>query len=140
MNDTVLNNTVLNNTVLISGASIAGPTLAYWLNRCGFRPTVVEKAGTVRPGGYPIDLRGVAIEVIDRMGLRAGPCRSHRHEASDAGRFSRPNDGPSGFESLGEPATTWNCHAASCPPYCTMPPAATWSTCSTIDQQSGRDR
>jgi 2-polyprenyl-6-methoxyphenol hydroxylase-like FAD-dependent oxidoreductase len=43
--------------------------LAYWLNRCGFRPTVVEKAGTVRPGGYPIDLRGVAVEVIDRMGL-----------------------------------------------------------------------
>ena len=59
----------MNDTVLISGASIAGPSLAYWLNRCGFRPTVVEKAGTVRPGGYPIDLRGVAVEVIDRMGL-----------------------------------------------------------------------
>jgi 2-polyprenyl-6-methoxyphenol hydroxylase-like FAD-dependent oxidoreductase len=66
---TPLNNSIFNDTVLISGASIAGPTLAYWLNRCGFRPTVVEKAGTVRPGGYPIDLRGVAIEVIDRMGL-----------------------------------------------------------------------
>ena len=50
-----MNDTVLNNTVLISGASIAGPTLAYWLNRCGFRPTVVEKASMVRPGGYPID-------------------------------------------------------------------------------------
>ena len=59
----------MNDTVLISGASIAGPSLAYWLNRCGFRPTVVEKASTVRPGGYPIDLRGVAVEVIDRMGL-----------------------------------------------------------------------
>jgi 2-polyprenyl-6-methoxyphenol hydroxylase-like FAD-dependent oxidoreductase len=47
----------MNNTVLISGASIAGPSLAYWLNRCGFQPTVVEKASTVRPGGYPIDLR-----------------------------------------------------------------------------------
>src|SRR5271170_4929867 len=41
----------MNDTVLISGASIAGPSLAYWLNRCGFRPTVVEKAGTVRPEG-----------------------------------------------------------------------------------------
>jgi 2-polyprenyl-6-methoxyphenol hydroxylase-like FAD-dependent oxidoreductase len=61
--------THVNDTVLISGASIAGPTLAYWLNRCGFRPTVVEKASTVRPGGYPIDLRGVAVEVMDRMGL-----------------------------------------------------------------------
>src|SRR5436309_5580617 len=59
----------MNDTVLISGASIAGPSLAYWLSRCGFRPTVVEKARTIRPGGYPIDLRGVAVEVIDRMGL-----------------------------------------------------------------------
>src|SRR3954469_5781200 len=59
----------MNDAVLISGASIAGPSLAYWLNRCGFRPTVVEKASTVRPGGYPIDLRGIAVEVIDRMGL-----------------------------------------------------------------------
>ena len=42
----------MNDTVLISGASIAGPSLAYWLHRCGFRPTVVEKASTVRPGGY----------------------------------------------------------------------------------------
>src|SRR2546430_12382415 len=52
--------THMNDTVLISGASIAGPSLAYWLNRFGFRPTVVEKASTVRPGGYPIDLRGIA--------------------------------------------------------------------------------
>lgn len=59
----------MNDTVLISGASIAGPSLAYWLNRIGFRPTVVEKASTFRQGGYPIDLRGVAIEVIDRIGL-----------------------------------------------------------------------
>jgi 2-polyprenyl-6-methoxyphenol hydroxylase-like FAD-dependent oxidoreductase len=59
----------MNDTVLISGASIAGPSLAYWLHRCGFRPTVVEKARTVRPGGYPIDLRGIAVEVVDRMGL-----------------------------------------------------------------------
>jgi 2-polyprenyl-6-methoxyphenol hydroxylase-like FAD-dependent oxidoreductase len=59
----------MNDTVLISGASIAGPSLAFWLHRCGFRPTVVEKASTLRPGGFPIDLRGVAVEVIDRMGL-----------------------------------------------------------------------
>jgi 2-polyprenyl-6-methoxyphenol hydroxylase-like FAD-dependent oxidoreductase len=35
---------MLNQTVLISGASIAGPALAYWLERYGFRVTVVEKA------------------------------------------------------------------------------------------------
>jgi 2-polyprenyl-6-methoxyphenol hydroxylase-like FAD-dependent oxidoreductase len=56
-------------TVLISGASVAGPALAFWLNRHGYAVTVVEKAGTVRSGGYPIDVRGTALEVVRRMGL-----------------------------------------------------------------------
>jgi 2-polyprenyl-6-methoxyphenol hydroxylase-like FAD-dependent oxidoreductase len=56
-------------TVLISGASIAGPALAYWLRHHGFRPTVVERAPTIRGGGYPIDIRGVAVDVVQRMGL-----------------------------------------------------------------------
>jgi 2-polyprenyl-6-methoxyphenol hydroxylase-like FAD-dependent oxidoreductase len=56
-------------SVLISGASIAGPALAYWLDRYGFDVTVVERAPSVRVGGYPIDIRGTAIEVIKRMGL-----------------------------------------------------------------------
>ncbi|MGW7691641.1 FAD-dependent monooxygenase [Streptomyces asiaticus] len=56
-------------TVLISGASIAGPALAYWLHRSGFAVTVVEKAGALRDGGYPIDIRGTAIEVVRRMGI-----------------------------------------------------------------------
>src|SRR3954452_24105909 len=55
--------------VLISGAGIAGPALAYWLHRYGFRPTVVEVAPTPRPGGQTVDIRGVAREVVDRMGL-----------------------------------------------------------------------
>ncbi|MEU8656229.1 FAD-dependent monooxygenase [Actinoplanes philippinensis] len=55
--------------VLVSGASIAGPALAYWLHRHGFEVTVVEKAAGVRGGGYPIDIRGTAIEVVRRMGL-----------------------------------------------------------------------
>jgi 2-polyprenyl-6-methoxyphenol hydroxylase-like FAD-dependent oxidoreductase len=61
--------TSASNTVLISGASIAGPALAYWLHRYGFAVTVVEKARTPRTGGYPIDLRGTAIEVAARMGV-----------------------------------------------------------------------
>jgi 2-polyprenyl-6-methoxyphenol hydroxylase-like FAD-dependent oxidoreductase len=56
-------------SVLISGASIAGPTLAYWLDRHGFDVTVVERASAVRSGGYPIDIRGAAIDVVERMGL-----------------------------------------------------------------------
>ncbi|MYS81790.1 FAD-dependent monooxygenase [Embleya scabrispora] len=55
--------------VLISGASIAGPALAFWLNRHGFAVTVVEKASTLRGGGYPIDVRGTALEVVRRMGI-----------------------------------------------------------------------
>lgn len=56
-------------TVLISGASIAGPALAYWLDRYGFDVTVVEKASAIRGGGYPVDIRGTARGVADRMGL-----------------------------------------------------------------------
>ncbi|WP_436739450.1 FAD-dependent monooxygenase [Streptomyces sp. BBFR102] len=56
-------------TALISGASIAGPVLAFWLNRCGYEVTVVEKAGALRSGGYPIDVRGTALEVVRRMGI-----------------------------------------------------------------------
>ncbi|MEU6673607.1 FAD-dependent monooxygenase [Streptomyces sp. NPDC046925] len=56
-------------TALISGASIAGPALAYWLNRYGFAVTVVEKASALRGGGYPIDVRGTALEVVRKMGI-----------------------------------------------------------------------
>ncbi|CAM4079697.1 FAD-dependent monooxygenase [Kibdelosporangium persicum] len=56
-------------TVLVSGASIAGPALAFWLNRYGYAVTVVEKASAPRSGGYPIDVRGTALEVVRRMGI-----------------------------------------------------------------------
>ena len=59
----------MNSTVLISGASIAGPALAYWLVRRGFSPVVVERAPALRRGGYPIDVRGAAVDVVERMGL-----------------------------------------------------------------------
>jgi len=56
-------------SVLISGAGIAGPTLAYWLDRYGFDVTVVERADAIRRGGYPVDVRGSAIDVVERMGV-----------------------------------------------------------------------
>ncbi|MEU9298963.1 FAD-dependent monooxygenase [Streptomyces sp. NPDC048269] len=56
-------------TVLISGGGIAGPVLAYWLRRHGFAPTVVERAPSPRPGGQAVDIRGVALDVVERMGL-----------------------------------------------------------------------
>ena len=56
-------------TVLISGAGVAGPTLAYWLARAGFRPTVVERANGQRSSGNPVDVRGPALPVVEQMGL-----------------------------------------------------------------------
>jgi 2-polyprenyl-6-methoxyphenol hydroxylase-like FAD-dependent oxidoreductase len=58
-------------TVLVTGASIAGPALAHWLCRRGAEVTVVEQAPGLRPGGQAVDARGVAKEVIRRMGLDA---------------------------------------------------------------------
>lgn len=55
--------------VLISGASIAGLTLAYWLNRYGFRVTIVEISKGLRRGGSPIDVRGDALLVAKEMGV-----------------------------------------------------------------------
>jgi len=60
-----------NKNILISGASAAGPSLAYWLHHYGFKPTVVERAPTLRAGGYAIDLRGAAVHVAERMGILA---------------------------------------------------------------------
>src|SRR5690349_9438457 len=60
---------LLMQTVLISGGGIAGPVLAHWLHRHGFRATVVERAPGPRPGGQAVDVRGVALDVVERMGL-----------------------------------------------------------------------
>ena len=58
-----------NKNILISGASIAGPTLAYWLKRYGFTPTVIERAPQLREGGYPVDVRNEAVQVAKLMGI-----------------------------------------------------------------------
>ncbi|MBS0653554.1 MAG: FAD-dependent monooxygenase [Verrucomicrobia bacterium] len=55
--------------VLISGASIAGPALGYWLQRYGFDVTIVETSPSLRKGGYKIDVRGIAVEVLKKMEL-----------------------------------------------------------------------
>ena len=58
-----------NKSVLISGIGVAGPTLAYWLGKCGFRPTLVERAPQLRTGGYVIDFWGLGYDIAERMGL-----------------------------------------------------------------------
>ena len=56
-------------SVLISGAGVAGPTLAHWLARHGFRPTVVERSRDLRSSGNPVDVRGPALPVAEAMGV-----------------------------------------------------------------------
>lgn len=62
--------TLTNTNVLVCGAGIAGPALAYWLDRYGFKVTVIEEAPEPRTGGYVFGLDGrKGIEVLERMGL-----------------------------------------------------------------------
>jgi 2-polyprenyl-6-methoxyphenol hydroxylase-like FAD-dependent oxidoreductase len=56
-------------TVLISGAGIAGPTVAFWLGRAGFKPTLIECAPTLRTSGYVVDFWGLGYDIAERMDL-----------------------------------------------------------------------
>src|SRR5689334_10586887 len=56
-------------SVLVSGASFAGLATAYWLNRLGYRVTVIEVAPGLRRGGTPVDIEGATIAILTRMGL-----------------------------------------------------------------------
>lgn len=58
-----------NKRVLISGAGPAGLACAYLLKKSGFEPTVIEKHPELRTGGYKVDLRGVALDVIHHLGI-----------------------------------------------------------------------
>ncbi|WP_163541737.1 FAD-dependent monooxygenase [Occultella kanbiaonis] len=69
-------------TILISGAGIAGLTLAHWLRRHGMTPTLVERSASPRDGGYKVDIRGAALDVVERMGL-LDDVRAH---STDIGR------------------------------------------------------
>ena len=63
--------------ILISGASVAGPALGYWLAEYGFDVELVERSSELRSGGYPIDLRGSAMQVADKMGLTDSLQQAH---------------------------------------------------------------
>lgn len=65
------------NKILVVGASIAGPATCYWLKRFGFEPTLIERSAAVRPGGYAIDIRGIAVDIAKKMGVYNSLC-DHR--------------------------------------------------------------
>ncbi|MFD1885501.1 FAD-dependent monooxygenase [Paenibacillus wenxiniae] len=54
---------------LISGASIAGLSTAFWLSKAGWEVTMIERARAFRDGGQNVDVRGIAREVLQKMGL-----------------------------------------------------------------------
>ncbi|MDF1678856.1 MAG: FAD-dependent monooxygenase [Legionellaceae bacterium] len=62
--------------ILVVGAGIAGPSIAYWLEKYGFALTLIEKGPHSRKGGYAIDIRGKAVEVVKMMGLYESICAS----------------------------------------------------------------
>jgi 2-polyprenyl-6-methoxyphenol hydroxylase-like FAD-dependent oxidoreductase len=55
--------------VLISGASFAGLTTAYWMNKMGYRVTIVEIGNELKKGGTPVDIKDSTVDIIKRMGL-----------------------------------------------------------------------
>lgn len=63
--------------IAINGAGIAGPTAAYWLQRSGHVPTLIERAPALRTGGYAIDFWGVGYRIAQLMGIE--------HDVRDAG-------------------------------------------------------
>lgn len=90
--------------VLVIGGSFAGLTTAYWLNRLGYRVTVIELAEGLRRGGTPVDIEGETVGILQRMGMldavRAKALPPRAFEFKDAedrtlGGFSA-NAGPSG--------------------------------------------
>lgn len=55
--------------ILVSGGGIAGLTCALEFGSRGHDVTVIERAPHLRLTGTPIDIRGDAIEAVDKMGL-----------------------------------------------------------------------
>lgn len=53
--------------VLVSGASFAGLSTAYWMNKLGYKVTVVEIANELRKGGTPVDIRENTVDIVKNM-------------------------------------------------------------------------
>ena len=80
--------------ILISGAGIAGLTAAIWLEQQGFKVTVVEKADSIRAGGFLVSLSHHAYHYAEQLGIM--PALKHR----DMGITHSSYHGPTGVELL----------------------------------------
>ena len=68
-----------NQKILICGAGIAGPTMASWLQRYGFEPTLIERAPALREGGYIVDFWGLGFDVAEKNPFEAKSNRLANH-------------------------------------------------------------
>ena len=78
--------------VLISGASFAGLSTAFWMNKLGYKVTVVEIAGEPRTAGAAVDVKGAAAVAAKRMGifeqLQANRLKVEKVEFKNAADFT----------------------------------------------------
>lgn len=88
---------------VVTGASIAGLSTAFWLRRAGWDVTVLERAPQFRDGGQNVDVRGLARDVLERMGLLDAVRAANTTEtgtvvvnADGTVRAMLPADGPEG--------------------------------------------
>lgn len=58
-----------NQKILIVGAGIAGLTCALWLEKKGFSPIVIERAESIRGGGFLVSLSHHAYQSAAQLGL-----------------------------------------------------------------------
>lgn len=58
--------------ILIQGAGIAGLAAAWWLQKRGFAPVVVERAAHLRCDGFVLSLGGSGHDIAGRMGILEG--------------------------------------------------------------------
>ena len=72
--------------ILVSGAGMAGLSTGITLGNTGHDVTIVERANHLRVNGSPIDIRGDAIKVADKMGV-LDDIRARRVDMSERVQF-----------------------------------------------------
>jgi 2-polyprenyl-6-methoxyphenol hydroxylase-like FAD-dependent oxidoreductase len=72
--------------ILVSGAGMAGLSTGITLGTAGHDVTIIERATHLRVNGSPIDIRGDAIKVADKMGVLDG-IRARRVDMSERVQF-----------------------------------------------------
>ena len=72
--------------ILVSGAGMAGLSTGITLGAAGHDVSIVERAKHLRVNGSPIDIRGDAIKVADKMGV-LDPIRARRVDMTERVQF-----------------------------------------------------